>query len=30
MDSGNMDPVYTHRFVIVLKYGSIQFTVAVK
>ena len=30
MDSGNMDPVYIQRFEIVLKYGSIQFTVAVK
>jgi len=31
MDSGNLDVVdYTYAFVIVLKYGGIQFTVAVK
>jgi hypothetical protein len=30
MDSGNLGAGYTHTFVIVLKYGSIQFTVTVK
>ena len=31
MDSGNLDVAgYTYTFVITLRYGSIQFTVAVK
>jgi hypothetical protein len=30
MDSGNLDAGYTYTFQITLKYGSIQFTVAVK
>jgi len=30
MDSGNLDAGYSHTFQITLKYGSIQFTVAVK
>jgi len=30
MDSGNPDAGYTHTFVIVLKYGSIQFRLATK